>query len=59
MTTDALSVFVSGQLLGFLRASHDVGGIHVIVLEVPRAEFVEDQDADLVTGNLVVFQTLF
>ena len=32
---------------------HDLDGIRALVLVVSRAEFVEDQDADQVTGNLV------
>ena len=46
-------VFVGGHLLGLLSAAHDPGGIRFLVLDVSRAEFAEDQDSDLVTGNLV------
>ena len=53
VTIDGLGVFVGGHLLGLLSAAHDLDGIRVLVLVIPRAEFVEDQDADLVTGNLV------
>ena len=48
-----LGVFVGGHLLGLLTAVHDLDGIHVLVLVVSQAGFVEDQDADLVKGNLV------
>ena len=48
-----LGVFVGGHLLGLLTAVHDLDGIRALVLVVSRAEFFEDQDADLVTGNLV------